>query len=61
MLNQNATTDFYNLFVRTNELLFETLQQLKRIADVIEIEAEYLDADEVINDNVDLSQAIQKG
>lgn len=44
MLDQNATTDFYNLFVRTNELLFEMLQQLKRITDPVEIP--YVDMEE---------------
>lgn len=51
MLDQNSTTDFYNLFVRTNELLFETLQQLKRIAD--SIETPYVDTEEVIKNIVD--------
>lgn len=46
MLDQNSTVDFYNLFIRTNELLFETLQQLKRIADCVEIERmEYCDTE----------------
>lgn len=50
MLDQNSTVDFYNLFIRTNELLLETLQQLKRIADYVEMP--YVDTEGVIKNIV---------